>query len=203
MKKILGFSLVEMLVAGAILSILLLVLTNLFVSSNKASKRVDELSDQQQQAQAARQILQYELNLAGYKGTDTGFASRTFGSDNKSIKITKSSSGSVPDTLEVRYYENRTYTANNSTTLRSVVFSIASDNGTLSLFRKQDNSAAIPIIPDVSNLKISEYILNDNTKAVTASNNLAGLKLNLTYANQQQDTILIVFQNAQTVSVTN
>ena len=215
MHKHRGFSLVEMLVAGAILGILLTVLTNLFIGSNKASTRVNEVSDQQQQAQAARQVLQYELGLAGYRGTlnDTTvsspsstrlLANRTFtGTNANTISITKRSSGSQADSLTIRYYEDRSYTSNDTPILRAVTFSIGSDSGHSALFRSQDSGAALAIIPDVTNLKIAGYLLNDDTKAVTASNNLAGIKLNVTYSNTQQDTILIAFQNSQKLSIVN
>jgi Tfp pilus assembly protein PilW len=211
MKKTLGLSLVELLIAGAILGIALTVLTNLFVSSRRASERVDELSDQQQEAHATRQVLQYEIGLAGYRGilndtTATGtsarlLANRTFASS--TVAMIRRSSSTQPDTLTLRYYEDRNYNGSDLPVLRTVTYSIGSDSGVSSLFRQQDTAAAVAIIPNVTNLKIANYVLNDETKAVTASNNLAGLELEITYANQQTDTLLVVFQNAQTVSVTN
>ncbi len=219
MKKTLGFSLVELLIAGAILGIILTVLTNLFVSSSRASERVDELSDRQQEAHATRQVLQYEIGLAGYRGTKNSgtlmnlLANRTFvlsststcntSTPNCTIAMTRRSSSTQPDTLTVRYYEDRNYNGSDTPVLRTVAFSIGSDAGVSSLFRQQDGGTAVAIIPNVTNLKIADYVLYDDTNAVTASNNLAGLELDITYANQQTDTILVVFQNAQTVSVTN
>jgi Tfp pilus assembly protein PilW len=209
MKKTLGFSLVELLIAGAILGIVLTVLTNLFVSSRRASERVDEVSDQQQEAHATRQVLQYEIGLAGYRGvqnTGTGssanlLANRTF--SGSTVAMTRRSSSSQPDTLTIRYYEDRNYNGSETPVLRTVTYSIGSDAGVSSLFRQQDLGTAVAIIPNITNLKIADYVLYDDTKAVTASNNLAGLELDITYANQQTDTLLVTFQNAQTVSVTN
>ena len=211
MKKTFGFSLVELLIAGAIFGIVLTVLTNLFISSSRASERVDELSDQQQEAHATRQVLQYEIDLAGYRGTlndttATGssarlLTNRTFASS--TVAMIRRSSSSQPDTLTIRYYEDRNYNDSDTPVLRTVTFSIGSDQGVSSLFRQQDSGTAVAIIPNVTNLKIADYVLYDDTKAVTASNNLAGLELDITYANQQTDTLLVTFQNAQTVSVTN
>jgi prepilin-type N-terminal cleavage/methylation domain-containing protein len=195
-----AFTLVELLVAGAILGILLTVLANLFVSSNRASQRVDQLSDQQQQAQATRQVLQYELGLAGYKGTDNGFASRTF--TGSTLTVTTGANSTQPDSIQVQYFEDRNYASTNTTVARTVTFSIGDDNGTSSLFRRQDTGSAVAIIPGVSNLKVASYIRHDDSKAVTEPNNLSALELNVTYTSGNQDTILVVFQNAQTITIT-
>jgi prepilin-type N-terminal cleavage/methylation domain-containing protein len=208
MKRTSGFSLVEMLIAGAILGIILTVLTNLFVSSRKASDVVDERSDQQQQALAARQVLQYELSLAGYRGTmNTGLGSdstllenRTFGSNN-TVSMTRHSSSAQPDSLTVRYYEDRNYNGSETPVLQTVTYSIGDDNGVSSLFRQQDSGAAIAIIPDVTNLKIECNRL-DEEQNCNDLNEIVSLDVTLTYANQQQDTIQIGFQNAQKFGVT-
>jgi Tfp pilus assembly protein PilW len=224
MKKTLGFSLVELLIAGAILGIVLTVLTNLFVSSRRASEHVDEVSDQQQEAHATRQVLQYEIGLAGYRGilnTGSGstlLANRTFGASSTikcpttvtvcTISMTHRTSSAQPDTLTVRYYEDRNYNGSETPVLRTVTYSIGSDAGVSSLFRQQDLGTAVAIIPNITNLKIAEckYPDSEPNHIIACTNNrndLVGLELNITYANQQTDTLLVTFQNAQTVSVTN
>src|SRR6056297_3348734 len=73
-----GFTLIELLLASAILVLIVGALSAYLVTSARAYETTEDLSDRQQEIEAAVNVLSYDLALAGYRGTTPSQQSRTF-----------------------------------------------------------------------------------------------------------------------------
>jgi type II secretory pathway pseudopilin PulG len=212
-RKTLGITLVELLIAASILGVLLAALTGLFSSSANAMQTNKELSDKQQNAAVAEQVLKYELGLAGYRGvTQDALTNNKFSHD--TLAVTRGSS-TLSDEIQVRYYEDRLYgtetTATQNGLLRNVTFGVAQANGKNYLTRKECNAnqcpgttSAIPLVEGVTKLKILGYFTpaGKTTNISKIPPDLVGLELQLTFSNAPTKDVFISFQNPQTTSLT-
>ncbi len=199
-QKTLGVTLVELLIAAGILSVLLAALTGLFVSSSKGLKTNKALSDRQQNTAVTEQVLKYELGLAGYRGVSQGdLTANTF--NGSTLRVVKGS-GSAPDTIRVQYYEDRLYGSGSSDVLRKVRFGIGTSNGKSYLTRRE-NGQTSNLVEGVSNLKVTHYIKRNGEVVVAGStipNTLVGLQLDLSFSDAPSKTVFISFQNPQVTS---
>ena len=209
-----GFTLTELLIAAAIMGIILATLGSLFVSSTKAYRANDEASALQQNSGAAERLLAYEISLAGYRGSDTNAQSRTFDSTpivgtvspaaETTLAITTGSSATTPDTVAVRYYEDR---FESGPTPSSVQFSVDTKNNSL-YRRKSTDTKREPLVQGVYNLKVLRYIREDGracntvpTSTPPAASTLVGLKLELTFTDQIKKQLVVTFPNKQVAPV--
>lgn len=158
-----GFTLVELLVASTIMVLILSALGGLFVNTNRAYRKNEEVSDRQQSADAAAQLLSYEIGLAGYRGSTDAALLRTF--SGSTLSITKGVSATASDTIVVRYYEDR---FTNIGEQLIATFDAIPVNGSYNLYRKEQNQSAIdgsvsktPAIQNINNLKVIGYVIND------------------------------------------
>lgn len=200
-----GFTLVELLVAGTIMLLILGALGNLFISSSRAYRVNDRVSDRQQLAEAATQLLTYEIGLAGYRGSDQSASARKFETavllglvpvPESTLIITKGASATDPDTVTVRYYEDRFVS---STAKRTVAFTTAKDSdNAYNLYRTQDGDKK-PAILGIKNLKVVKYIKKDGTETTTSvtKETLAALKLELTFTDEIKQQVVIGINNQQ------
>ncbi len=212
LKTTRGITLVELLIAASILGVLLAALTGLFSSSAGAMKKNKELSDKQQNAAVAEQVLKYELGLAGYRGATTdALVANTF--TNKTLAVT-TGSGTASDTIQVRYYEDRLYgtgtTATKNGLLRNVTFGVQQVNGKSYLTRKECNTSscitaatATPLVADITKLKITGYFRPEGpaTRLDVIPPDVVGLALQLTFSDTTTKNVFISFQNPQTTSI--
>ena len=169
-----GFTIVELLVAAAIFLVVLTSLGALFVSSSNAYRANERVSERQQEAEAAFQLLSYELGLAGYQGT---LASQPL--SGIPLVITKAASSSSSDSVEVRYYEDRFVTGE-----RRVRFGVDQANDVL--YRKEDTGDEQVIVSNIANLKVVQYIRRnglklDATPGTAVPEDLAGLNMEVTF----------------------
>ena len=212
-----GFTIVELLVASVIMVVILGALGSLFVSTNRAYRVNDKVSTLQQSADAAGELLSYEIGLAGYRGSDNSsknFDSRTFTTSvlfgtvtvpATTLKIENTPSTS-PNKIAVSYYEDRFQSTGSpaNPTKTAVQFSIDANN----LYRQQSGgSAKQPAIEGVYNLKVLRYIRKDGKECNTVTpstpavpSNLAGLKLELTFTDNLKKQVVIPLSNPQTSS---
>lgn len=190
-----GFTLVELLVASVIMLLILSALGNLFIGTNRAYRKNDQVSERQQSVDAAGQLLGYEIGLAGFRGSKSGeLTSNTFTTPillgtltvpAKTLIIEKGTTASAPDKITVRYYESRYPDTAISTVTQ---FSIGQDsNSAYNLYRQSATPSASdatrqPAIANVKNLKVLKYIKKDGNEANSATaDTLAALKLELTF----------------------
>lgn len=161
-----GFTIVELLVASVIMVIILGALGGLFLSTSKAYRANDKVSALQQNADAAGQLLSYEVELAGYRGSDNstnGFSSRTFSTPilfgaasipATTLRITANAALATPDNIAVSYYEDRFTSTSANPTRTSVQFSVDTRNNNLDRHASGETNAQ-PAVEDVTNLKTS------------------------------------------------
>lgn len=101
-----GFTLVELLVAGAIMMVLMGALLALFSSSRRGYQTVESTSLAAGALQSTVQTLRYDLSLTGFRGLDQGAVEdRTF--SEPALEVAMGKDGTSIDGLTVRYWETR------------------------------------------------------------------------------------------------
>jgi prepilin-type N-terminal cleavage/methylation domain-containing protein len=123
-----GFTLVELLIAVAILGILFSVLITVFTSATRGYRAVDATADLQQRAEVATRLLSYEVGLAGYRGVTGNLATRTFSGPQVDVNVARNE-------VTTAYYEDRYSGAN--PVLRTVTYSIGTGDGRSALLRAE------------------------------------------------------------------
>lgn len=215
-----GFTLVELLVASVIMVTILGALGSLFLSTSKAYRVNDKVSTLQQSADAAGQLLSYEIGLAGYKGsTDAASSnSRKFVTltlvPTSTLTIIKGASATESDTITVRYFEDRF-----TDTVEQLVITLNAvpSGSNRNLYRRQEKQKDIDVLPynqpdrqpaveDVYNLKVLRYIKKDGSEVTSLTNatDLAALRLEFTLVIDQETTkqqVVVDLKNLQNVPV--
>lgn len=204
-----GFTLVELLVAGTIMVLILSALGSLFASTTKAYRANDKVSERQQSVDAAGQLLEYEIGLAGYKGSTDAAGARKFETavlgvvpvPESTLRIEKNSPAIGTDRVTVRYYEDRFET----TPVKKVVsFEVSEDDrNTYNLKIRVDSGNFQPAIQDVKSLKVLKYIKKDGGEVTSVSqpDDLAALRLELTFTDALKKQVIIGLNNPQNVPV--
>ncbi len=198
-------------------------LSSLFMSASRAYRVNDKASTLQQSANAAGELLSYEIGLAGYKGsTDTASTtSREFKTSGlvpvptSTLTVIKGATTSASDTIIVRYFEDRFI---DTADVKQVVITLnAVPSGTdHNLYRKQEEQDSIgtagyapnrqSTVEDVHNLKVLKYIKKDGSEVTSLANaeDLAGLRLEFTLKIDNKETkqqVVIGLNNPQNVPV--
>lgn len=195
-----GFTLVELLVAAALMVLLLSALGGLFISASRAYRTNDEMSDRQQGANVAAQLLSYEIGLAGYKGSDAAASGREFksaGVEESTLEIVRGTSATASDTVTVRYYEDR---LGGDPVKVAVTFSAARDSrGLFNLYRHNHvDTNRQPAVQQVRTLKVASYIERDGRESRAATKEtLAALRLELTFTDGQTKQVVVGLDNPQ------
>lgn len=184
-----GFTLVELLVAGTLMVIILSALGNLFVSTNSAYRTNDRVSERQQSADAAAQLLSYEIALAGYRGSVNSTTPPSF--SGSTLTITKGATAETSDKITVQYYEDRFTTGAVSVTFEADLVS-----GVYNLYRTTGTKQ--PVFENIKNLKVFRYVKKDGNEStsVTAAE-LAALKLELTFTDNSKKQVIVGINNTQ------
>jgi prepilin-type N-terminal cleavage/methylation domain-containing protein len=190
-----GMTLVELLVAAAMLGILLAALAGMFVSTHRAYRVTETVTERQQAVEALKHALIYDIGRAGYRGTSGTcgaggcFDSNTFSAS--TLSITKAAS----DTVVVRYYEDpgRLFDGGTAYVLQTVTFTVSDGN----LVRNGNT-----LVFDVTRLEVTEFVLRSgDSVAVTAGmsipDDLAGLTINVTMLDGTVHEVLVGLDNLQ------
>jgi prepilin-type N-terminal cleavage/methylation domain-containing protein len=148
MKQSKGFSLVELLVAMTVLSILMLSAIQIFASSIATHANVESVSRKFQKTEVGKALLDYELRLSGYRGVTANYASRTFSESPLQINS---------NNLKILYYEDRFVT---TPTLQTVVYSITKAG----LMRKVGTGKEALALAGVTKLITSNLITDKGVK---------------------------------------
>ncbi len=204
-----GFTLIELVVTATICGVILLAVGLLFGNTSKVYRTNETVAERQQRSDIVAKLLRYELSLANYRGTDpTQLSSNAFSGDQ--LIVTQYSAATTSDIVQVRYYEDRFLPSATSFELRDVTYRIADDGGTPNLFRKESGDAGngFPAVEEVSNLKVTEYLLEDGTTVtppaeptITDDNPLVAVTLQVTYTDGTSSSFATTFQNAPDVTV--
>lgn len=179
---------VEMLIASLVFATILVVLTGYFTSSQSARALNEELSDRQQEVEAAINVLAYDLSLAGYKGTTPTDIARTFGA--ASLSIEKDVGAGPSDRLVIRYFEDSDRLFGGTETCGSpcvVTYEVDEMDGDNHLFRKEGADPERGIVQRVDHFRVLQYILRngdqiDVTAGTAVPSSLAGLNIEIAFS---------------------
>lgn len=188
-----GFSLVELLAAGAMFLTLLGALSALFVSSGKAYRKNIEVSSQLERSEAATQILTYDFGLAGYRGT--GFSHFTANSfSGSTVAITAGSSTNESDLVSLRYFEDRYGNGGNQEML--VTFKVQNKQ----LLRQLNQETAAALIDSVHKFK-AYFIPKLAHNSLSLDNPPIGIQVELWFSDQSKQVITVPFANQQSPGI--
>lgn len=194
MRQQKGTTLVEMLIALAMLVIVLAAITALLRSTTRAYALNQELSEAHAQTETTRQQLRYDLSLAGYRGTDfSQFESNGF--SGATASITQGTSPGESDAVTVRFFEDRYGAAGSSES----VITLSVQNG--ELVRSVNGGPAEAVVAGLDTLKAA-FIPTKAGVALASDNPPIGLSLTLTYADASAETLSVAFSNAQSSGIT-
>lgn len=183
-----GFTVIELLIASAIFVVIMGALTAYFVSSSRAMSVTEDLSDRQQEVEAAVNIMAYDLALAGYKGTTPTDVSRTF--TQPSLVVEKAVGGGISDRMIIRYFEDSHRLFGGAETCGSpcmVTYEVDSEDGETNLYRQEGSDINRGIVQRVEHFKVIQYILRDGTTVDITSTtpvpkDLAALNIEIAFA---------------------
>lgn len=184
-----GFTLIELLVATAVFMILVGALTAYFVSSSRGYRTTETVSDRQQEVSAAVNLMAYDLQLAGYRGTTPTDLARTF--TGSTVVVTKAVGGGASDRLDVQYFEDSRHLYGADDTCGSpctVTYGVQNDaSGQPYLYRQEGSAAARGIVQSVEHFKVLQYIRRDGSLVDAAAgtpvpDDLGGLNIEIAFA---------------------
>ena len=101
-RHVLGFTLIELMVAVTIGLLLTLVVANLFLGSRATYQTTDELSRMQENIRFAYQVLTRTVHLAAFRSSPNTFANVIFDPANQAVTGTEGG-GTAPDSFTVRF----------------------------------------------------------------------------------------------------
>jgi len=204
-----GLTLIELLIAAAIFVILLTGLAGLLASSLRAYRVNEQVSERVQDVEAAVRVLRSDVELAGYRGVDEDLIddeTRSFGGQ-PTIVITTSDTG--PDTLEVRYFEDRLFgAADRCGGVCRVRYEIRDQDGTSVLFRIEGDGVTEDqegILRDMDSLKVLGFLNRSGASIPMVSGayvgTLSAINVELVLSDQSEWVFPIAVPNVQLVTV--
>ena len=155
-----GFTVIELLVASAVIAVVLGATTALLARSYQAYRLNQELSERQQEIEAAVKILSYDVALAGYRGTGAADMTRTFAAPTIQV-FTGGAAAAGSDRLVVRYYEDtdRLFDGGDSCGSPCVVtYDVDDQDGDVLLFREEGTAGVRGIVQQVQSFRVLQYI---------------------------------------------
>ncbi len=191
-----GFTIVELLISAAIFGIVLTLLASIFVTSRRAYTRSEEVGETRQAIQAALELMNYDVGLAGYRGVDIAPAAISATRPFASLPLTVTDgTGTSPDTITVRFYEDRFVVG--LPTLRTITYSIVDE-----ALVRTDGTVATPVVDGVTDLQVNSWLNRAATEFVVpttsasanrpAPANLAGIGLRIRVTGQDVPMSLVV-----------
>lgn len=145
-----GITLVELLVAAAIMMVLMGALLALFSSSRRGYQTVENVSLAAGALQSAVQTLRYDVSLAGFRGLNQdAIDDRSY--DDPSIEVTTGKDGKTIEALVVRYWETRFVGGNEQS--RVVRYLVQEGR----LLRGEDGGTPVPLLDDVLAFEFMGY----------------------------------------------
>lgn len=157
-----GFTVLELVIAMAVLGVILAATTGLLRTSYRANQVNEDASSRQQEIEAAVKILSYDLSLAGYRGTTEGaFSANTFTAPTLEV-VRRGASDGINDRIIVRYFEDseRLYGATDTCgSPCTVLYDVGvDDEGVRLLYRRELNADEVGIVQEVESFQVLQFI---------------------------------------------
>lgn len=150
-----GITLIELVVACALLSLLLLAAGSVSVQARQAATSSEQTAYRGQLVELTAEFLRYHVGMAGHQGTG---ATRTdLAGPPLAVAIGEGSSES--DLLAVRYLEDRW---RSEPVLRAFRFEARKDgSGNWNLYRQEPGSYRQPAVQEVTSIELLAYLAAD------------------------------------------
>ena len=199
-----GISLVELLVFMALLGVILAVMASLVASGGNGRRVNDQVNQRATTIETVAQLIGYEVGLAGYRGTGaTAFQTNTFA--DRTLAIQRGS-GTDPDSVTVRYYEDRFYDGATTPALVEATYSIGDNaNGVPSLLRAENGGPAVPVVTGVASIKLALLVrrtgeAENAASATVVPTDLAGLSFDIELPDGSAGRFLVNLTNPQSAA---
>lgn len=190
-----GITVVELLVALAVLGIALASLAAVLGGASRAYRLTSERVERSEATQLVTQVLQYHLRLAGYVGADPD--DRIASLCGPSVAVPEDA-----DAVTIRYYEDRRYgaaTATNNFTCGLDDVTVVTFDAADGFFRQ--NSA--PVIGGVESFEVVAYFdslgFEHDTFPFTEAtlSTATGISVEVTFENGDVAAVVVPFVNPQ------
>jgi prepilin-type N-terminal cleavage/methylation domain-containing protein len=205
-----GFTIIELLIASAVIAIVLGATTALLAQSYRAYQLNQQLSERQQEIEGAVKILSYDVALAGYRGNTLTDVARTFDDPTIQVFTGGASAGEgASDRLVVRYFEDTDRLFGGTDACGSpcvVTYDVDDDGGTLLLYRQEGTSEERGIVQEVESFRVLQYITRAGQPCTFGAleegcpafpNDLAGLNIEIRFTNGGTWRFPVGITNAQ------
>jgi type IV pilus assembly protein PilW len=159
-ERCLGFTLVELMVAMTVGLIVLAAIYNIFIVQNKSFDVEEQISEMQQNARAAMDIMTREIRMAGYDSNS-----------NAAAKIITASASTLSFSVDVPS-DNTTIT-------------YAFDSGLKKITRTEGGGGAQPLAENIQAMSFTYYDTNGNVTAVAAD--IRQIKIDITARTSKAD----------------
>ncbi len=171
LKKIEGFTLIELMVAIAIGMVVLAGVTTTFISQTRHYNAQEQVNEMEQNARGALDVIIRELKMAGYKpngGTVTGV---TYDTTQLMIEADVDGSGAIDNT--------------NDSTIERIMYAYNSTNKQIT--RKMGTSGTVRVLADNITAFSFTYLQADGLTNATASSEIRQVKLDITARTAKPD----------------
>jgi hypothetical protein len=204
---LLGVTLLEMLVALSLFLVAVSLLLGIFVSSLRVQRASEDQSLRIQETESVVHLINYEVGLAGYTGTQ---APQAFtGEEGPTISVTLGGSN-ASDRIRIRFFEDPDFLAQGDTGERLVEYRVDATNAAL-LREDLTNAVVETLVGSVDTMRIVAFI-GRAREVVTADQvaefgttvlpeEIAGVRVSVTFQDGTDWTFLVGLYNRQRVAV--
>lgn len=199
-RAIKGVTIIELLIAMSIFGVILTLGGQLLTSTSRAYRVNEDQSQLGQVVQAATELLQYEVGLAGYRCVDPDSFRRSF--PGRPLEVINGGPGES-DTVIVRYHEDRF--VDGCTQVEARFFA---EDGVL---YRGSGGEPTPLVHGITDLQVSHWLNHANSEFLVPTresnpnnvrppdDSLAGLGLLLEFGTGSESA----FQTTITIGLTN
>ena len=192
-----GLTLVELLIALAVLSLMLAATAALIVGSARTQQAVDTQIRRTSTATAVTELITYEVALAGYSGT----AAVPVASSGSSVEVVLGTAEGVSDSITVRFLEDA-FLGGEDDGQRLITYRVNADG---QLVREADGESSV-LVDGVVELRVLEFIGRDRSVTSAAPGavlpaEVAGIRVEVRFLEDQTWTFLVGLYNRQSVVV--
>lgn len=152
-----GITLIELLIAMGIFGVLIAALSGLFITAARGYEATARTSEEFQDAEAALQIMLYDIRLAGYRGVGSDFDKSFSGVDQDTVTVLL---GTETDEIQVRYFEDDTYLASGDDGERTISYFVDTESSTL---KRTEGGTEYEVVSNITGFRVDAFVQPDQT----------------------------------------
>ena len=150
-----GITLIELLIAMGIFGVLIAALSGLFITAARGYEAAAQTSEEFQDAEAALQIMLYDIRLAGYRGVGSDFDKSFSGADQDTVSVLL---GTDTDEIRVRYFEDDTYLKATDDGERTIAYYVDTDSSTLI---RTEAGTDYEVVSNITGFRVDAFVQPD------------------------------------------